>query len=334
MLDYTNFARTPKSIHFVGISGIGMGALAQLCLERGWHVRGSTQAHNAMTHHLMAMGAAITDHHSGENLDVATDCVVYSTAIAQDNPEIQTAHNRGIPVVHRSDLLRALVTPLTTIAISGTHGKTTTTSLLGHVLYAANQDPLIISGGMMGAWNSPVYAGKGPIAIVEADESDQSHIHFSTLSGAILTNVEAEHMDSYGGSLEKLWQSHEKFLGLAQDFAIVCQDANAVTRTRSTLNSNLKAQLRLMATSSVNLASLIYAQSLAQNVPPAIALAVAQQESGISQWTPSGNLVTGTSGEIGVFQIMPATAQGLGVDPTDVDQNISGGISLLSQLYE
>jgi soluble lytic murein transglycosylase-like protein len=89
-----------------------------------------------------------------------------------------------------------------------------------------------------------------------------------------------------------------------------------------------------MATSSVNLASLIYAQSLAQNVPPAIALAVAQQESGISQWTPSGNLVTGTSGEIGVFQLMPATAQGLGVDPTDVDQNISGGISLLSQLYE
>ena len=89
-----------------------------------------------------------------------------------------------------------------------------------------------------------------------------------------------------------------------------------------------------MATASISLASSIYSQALAQNVPPAIALAVAQQESGISQWTPSGNLVTGTSGEVGVFQLMPATAAGLGVDPTDVDQNISGGISLLAQLYE
>ena len=89
-----------------------------------------------------------------------------------------------------------------------------------------------------------------------------------------------------------------------------------------------------MATASISLASSIYSQALAQNVPPAIALAVAQQESGISQWTPNGNLVTGTSGEVGVFQLMPATAAGLGVDPTDVDQNISGGISLLSQLYE
>jgi soluble lytic murein transglycosylase-like protein len=83
----------------------------------------------------------------------------------------------------------------------------------------------------------------------------------------------------------------------------------------------------------VNLASLIYQEALAQNVPPSIALAVAQKESGISQWTPSGNLVTGTSGEVGVFQIMPGTAAGLGVDPADVSQNISGGVSLLAQLY-
>ncbi len=224
-LDYTIFAQTPKRTHFVGISGIGMGALAKLCLDRGWHVRGSTLAHNSMTQQLMELGATIFDRHSEENLDSSTDCVVYSSAITEQNPEIQMARSKNIPVIHRSDLLRAFVAPLPTIAISGTHGKTTTTSLLGHVLYRADRDPLIISGGMMGAWKSPIYPGKGPFAIVEADESDHSHINFPSLSGAILTNVGAEHMDHYGGSLAKLWESYEEFIGLAKDFAIVCQDS-------------------------------------------------------------------------------------------------------------
>ena len=224
-LNYSHFAHQPKRIHFIGISGIGMSALALLCLHRGWSVQGSTIAPNESTQELSTQGARIFFHHDSSHISDDVECVVYSSAITEDNPELQAARARTIPTIHRSDLLRAFTDPLKTIAISGTHGKTTTTSLLGHVLHAGQRDPLIVSGGIMVHWNSPVYPGLGSVSVIEADESDRSHVNFSRLFGAILTNVEPEHMENYGNSFDMMWESFRNFLNLSTDFVSLCGDA-------------------------------------------------------------------------------------------------------------
>ena len=224
-LNYSLFAHQPKRIHFIGISGIGMSALALLCLHRGWWVQGSALFQNESTEQLVALGAQVFLHHDSGHISQDLECVVYSSAISDDHPELQTARSRNIPTIHRSDLLRAFTSPLKTLAISGTHGKTTTTSLLGHVLHTSHMDPLIVSGGMMVHWNSPLYPGTGPFSVIEADESDQSHINFSTLFGAILTNIEPEHMGNYGNCEDNLWHSFRQFLNLSTDFVSICRDA-------------------------------------------------------------------------------------------------------------
>jgi UDP-N-acetylmuramate--alanine ligase len=224
-LNYSLFAHHPKRIHFIGISGIGMSALALLCLHRGWWVQGSALFQNDSTEQLLAQGARVFLYHDSSHISHDLECVVYSSAICDDHPELQTARSRHIPTIHRSDLLRAFASPLKTLAISGTHGKTTTTSLLGHILHTSQQDPLIVSGGMMVRWNSPLYPGTGPFSVIEADESDQSHMNFSALSGAILTNIEPEHMANYGNCMDNLWDSFRHFLNLATDFVSICRDA-------------------------------------------------------------------------------------------------------------
>jgi UDP-N-acetylmuramate--alanine ligase len=224
-LNYSLFAQHPKRIHFIGISGIGMSALALLCLHRGWWVQGSALFQNDSTQQLVAQGAHVFLHHDSGHISPDLECVVYSSAIPHDHPELQTARASHIPTIHRSDLLRAFTSPLKTLAISGTHGKTTTTSLLGHVLHTSQLDPLIVSGGMMVHWNSPLYPGMGPFSVIEADESDHSHINFCTLSGAILTNIEPEHMGNYDNCEDNLWHSFRQFLNLATDFVSLCRDA-------------------------------------------------------------------------------------------------------------
>lgn len=224
-LNYSLFAQHPKPIHFIGISGIGMSALALLCLHRGWRVQGSALFQNDSTDQVAAKGAKVFLHHDSKHISQDLECVVYSSAISDDHPELQTARARNIPTLHRSDLLRAFTSPLKTLAISGTHGKTTTTSLLGHILHASQMDPLIVSGGMMVHWNSPLYPGTGPFAVIESDESDQSHINFCRISGAIVTNIEPEHMENYGNSVDNLWRSFRQFLNLSTDFISLCRDA-------------------------------------------------------------------------------------------------------------
>ena len=224
-LNYSLFAHHPKRIHFIGISGIGMSALALLCLHRGWWVQGSALFQNDSTEQLTAQGALVFLYHDTSHISHDVECVVYSSAISDDHPELQTARSRNIPTIHRSDLLRAFTSPLKTLAISGTHGKTTTTSLLGHILHTSHLDPLIISGGMMVRWNSPLYPGSGPFSVIEADESDQSHINFSNLFGAILTNIEPEHLSNYGNCEDNLRHSFRQFLNLATDFVSICRDA-------------------------------------------------------------------------------------------------------------
>ena len=220
----TNFASTPKKIHFIGIGGIGMSGLASLCLHKGVKVQGSNAGKNASTEKLSSQGVPVFYEHKSGYLDPEVNLVVTSTAIHENNPEWLEAKSKGIPIVHRSTLLQWCVAAQKTLAVSGTHGKTTTTSLLGHVLVSAGLDPLIITGGVMGGYESTIYPGQGDFAVVEADESDKSHVNFQTLMGAIVTNIEAEHMDHYKGSFSLLCDSFVRFLSLSSEFGIVCGD--------------------------------------------------------------------------------------------------------------
>ena len=220
----TSFAPHPKKIHFIGIGGIGMSGLASLCLHKGLKVQGSNAGKNASTEKLSGQGVSIFYEHKSGYLESEIDLVVLSTAIDKNNPEWVEAHSKGIPIIHRSTLLQWCVENHKTLAISGTHGKTTTTSLLGYVMVSAHLDPLVITGGVMGGYDSTIYPGQGEFAVVEADESDKSHVNFNTLMGAIVTNIEAEHMDYYKGSFSSLCDSFVRFLSLALDFGIVCGD--------------------------------------------------------------------------------------------------------------
>lgn len=223
LTDYSSFASIPKRIHFIGIGGIGMSSLAQLCINKGWFVQGSNIGHSKIMNDLKGQGALVFSEHQSGRVGNNVDVVVVSSAIKADNPELQDAYASGLTVMHRSQFLRNLVQNRDVIAVTGTHGKTTTTSLLGHVLINSGCDPLIISGGVMTAHNSTIHDGHGQFAVVEADESDKSHINFQRLYGGIVTNIEAEHMENYF-SMDSLLEGFKKFLEICSNFAVVCGD--------------------------------------------------------------------------------------------------------------
>lgn len=212
-----------KKIHFVGIGGIGMSGLAKICLSSGIQVQGSNIGiEHPLLQALGQQGASLFNGHSTGRLE-GVECVVLSSAIHPENPEVLEAQALGLPIKHRSQFMKELLTPYQTIAISGTHGKTTTTSLMGRVLDESQADPLIISGGIMEDYGSNVRLGKGPWAVVEADESDKSLINFFSLYGAIVTNIEEEHMENYG-SLQALLDVFRQFLQTPSHFVVACGD--------------------------------------------------------------------------------------------------------------
>lgn len=197
-----------KKIHFIGIGGIGMSGLAHILHDRGCHVSGSDQSISGNTERLKKAGIEVFHEHNPSNLK-GKDIVVISTDIKETNPELKEARALGLPILHRSNILEILSMDCQTIAISGTHGKTTTTALTGWVFAKAGLDPLVINGGIMNAWGSNVKMGKGKWCIAEADESDGS---FLKLPGefALITNIDPDHMDYYG-SIEELHAAFEKF---------------------------------------------------------------------------------------------------------------------------
>lgn len=206
----------------MGIGGIGMSALARICLARGYSVQGSDIGSYGATA-LIACGARVFQGHEGERLDASVSAVVVSSAISRENPEWQEAMSLGIPVYHRSVFLRKLVSPHKTIAISGAHGKTTTTSLMGWLLDRAGYDPLIICGGIMNNYGSNVRCGNGEWAIVEADESDCSHLNFDALEISVALNVEPEHMETYG-TFDTLLKTFVQFIQKPVRTSVVCMD--------------------------------------------------------------------------------------------------------------
>jgi UDP-N-acetylmuramate--alanine ligase len=210
-------------IHFVGIGGIGMSGIAEVLHNLGYRVQGSDLAESANTRRLKGLGIAVMIGHAAENLDRA-EVVVVSSAVKPDNPEAVAARARRLPVVRRAEMLAELMRLKWSIAIAGTHGKTTTTSMIGALLETAGLDPTVINGGIINAYGTNTRLGAGDWMAVEADESDGT---FTRLPAriAIVTNIDPEHLDFYG-NFAALQQAFETFIGNIPfyGFAVLCID--------------------------------------------------------------------------------------------------------------
>jgi len=213
-----------KRVHFVGIGGAGMSGIAEVLLNLGYTVTGSDLAANAATLRLVSLGAQVTVGHAPANIDGA-DAVVVSTAVKSDNPEVTAARARRIPVVPRALMLAELMRLKRGIAVAGTHGKTTTTSLVASVLAEAGLDPTYVIGGRLTASASNARLGAGEYIVVEADESDASFLHLQPVA-AVVTNIDADHMETYQHDFARLKQAFVAFLQNLPFYgsAIVCVD--------------------------------------------------------------------------------------------------------------
>lgn len=216
--------RRVRRIHFIGIGGAGMGGIAEVLANEGYQISGSDIANNRVTEHLAALGADIHVGHKAENVHGAS-VVVVSTAIHADNPEIIAARELRIPVVRRAEMLAELMRYRHGIAIAGTHGKTTTTSLIASVYAQAGADPTFVIGGLLNSAGTNARLGTSRYLIAEADESDASFLHLQPLV-AVVTNIEADHMDTYGGDFTKLRATFLEFLHNLPFYglAVVCID--------------------------------------------------------------------------------------------------------------
>ncbi len=199
-----------KHIHCLGIGGIGVSALAELLLKKGYHVSGSDLAENNNTARLQAMGAAIQFDHQGNEIAKA-DAVVYSSAIQSDNRELQIAQQHHLRLVKRGQLLGELMSYYFSLAVCGAHGKTTTSAMLANAFVTAGCDPSFSVGGVLRNFNGPAELGQSKYFIAEADESDASLL-FMRPNVAIVTNIDADHLETYHGSFDELKQTYLKFL--------------------------------------------------------------------------------------------------------------------------
>ncbi len=213
-----------KHIHFVGIGGAGMSGIAEVLLNLGYRISGSDVADSATTRRLEALGASVAIGHAAANIDGA-DCVVTSTAVRGDNPEVIAARGRRVPVVPRALMLAELMKLKQGIAIAGTHGKTTTTSLVASVLAAGGLDPTFVIGGRLVSAGANARLGTGEYIVVEADESDASFLNLSPMV-AVITNIDADHMETYGHDFARLKQAFVEFTQRLSFYgaAVLCID--------------------------------------------------------------------------------------------------------------
>ena len=213
-----------KNIHFIGIGGSGMSGIAEVLINLGFQVSGSDLASNSVTARLVAAGATVYQGHQKENL-IDADVVVVSSAVNESNPEVMEARIRKIPVVPRALMLAELMRFRQGIAVAGTHGKTTTTSLLASILAEAGMDPTYVIGGKLESANANAKLGTGEYIVAEADESDASFLHLTPVM-AVVTNIDADHMDTYEHSFEKLKTAFVDFLQQLPfwGMAVVCVD--------------------------------------------------------------------------------------------------------------
>ena len=218
-----------RRIHFVGIGGVGMSGIAEVLCNLGYSVSGSDKADNATTRRLAALGARIDRGHDATNV-ADVDVLVVSSAIKSDNPELIAARERRIPIVPRAEMLGELMRFRRGIAIAGTHGKTTTTSLMASVLAEAGLDPTFVIGGQLIAAGANARLGTGEYLVAEADESDGSFLLLSPVI-AIVTNIDADHLENYDGDFERVKKAFADFLHRLPFYgvAVLCVDDDNVS---------------------------------------------------------------------------------------------------------
>src|SRR5436309_4031721 len=216
-----------KHVHFVGIGGIGMSGIAEVLLNLGYKVSGSDVRTTAITDRLERLGATIFPRHIAQNVSGA-HVVVTSSAVRTDNPEIQEAEHHKIPVIPRAEMLAELARLKYSITVAGTHGKTTTTSMIATVLDRAGLDPTVVVGGILNTIGSNARLGKGDFIVLEADESDRSFLLLSPTI-AVVTNIEADHLDRYR-DLEDIQAAFLSFINKVPFYgaAILCLDEPGV----------------------------------------------------------------------------------------------------------
>lgn len=202
--------RQIKKIHFIGIGGAGMGGIAEVLHNKGYTITGSDLSHNSMTAHLESLGINIVFNHNAANVN-ESDAVVITSAIDESNPELLAAKQKEIPVVRRAEMLAELMRFGHSIAVAGTHGKTTTTSILASIIATAGLDPTFVIGGKLNSIGTNAKLGQGDYFIAEADESDASFLHLSPVI-SIVTNIDRDHMTTYGGDFSNLQKVFVDFL--------------------------------------------------------------------------------------------------------------------------
>lgn len=218
-----------KKLHFVGIGGIGMSGIAEILLDQGFKISGSDRALSDVTDRLQALGAVIYEGHRAENIAEDVDTVVYSSAVAPDNPELLEAYRRKIPVVRRAEMLAEIMRLKYGIGIAGTHGKTTTTSMVGLILMEGGLDPTVVVGGKLsGLGGTNARLGRGEFIVVEADEFDRSFLSI-TPTIAVLTTLETDHLDCYR-DLDDIKSAFVQFANKVPfyGFIVLCLDEPAL----------------------------------------------------------------------------------------------------------
>jgi UDP-N-acetylmuramate--alanine ligase len=243
-----------RRVHFVGIGGAGMSGIAEVLHNLGYEVSGSDKADSAVTRHLHSLGIKIHKKHAAKNVAKA-DAVVVSGAIKADNPEILAARERRLPVVPRAEMLGELMRFRRGIAVAGTHGKTTTTSLIASVLAEGGLDPTFVIGGQLLAAGTHARLGTGDYLVAEADESDGSFLMLNPVI-AIVTNIDADHLENYGGDFAQVKKAFDDFLHrlpfygvavLCADDAEVAELARATTRRTLMYGTDTSADVRASA---------------------------------------------------------------------------------------
>ena len=219
-----------KHIYFIGIGGVGMSGIAEVLLNLGYQVSGSDLQASKITERLKSAGAVIFQGHQAHQVDDA-HVVVTSTAVSPDNPEVVRARELRIPIIPRAEMLAELMRFRFGIAIAGTHGKTTTTSLVASILAEGGMDPTFVIGGKLNSAGTNAKLGASKYLVAEADESDASFLHLQPMI-SVVTNIEADHMDTYGGDFEKLKSTFNEFLHQLPFYglAVLCIDDDVVAQ--------------------------------------------------------------------------------------------------------
>jgi UDP-N-acetylmuramate--alanine ligase len=248
-----------KRVHFVGIGGAGMSGIAEVLANQGYQVSGSDLAASSVTRRLAGMGVRIAIGHEAGNI-AGADAVVVSTAVPADNPEVAAAREHGIPVVPRALMLAELMRLKQGIAVAGTHGKTTTTSLIASVLAEGGLDPTFVIGGRLLAADANARLGRGDFLVAEADESDASFLYLSPVI-AVVTNIDADHMETYGHDFARLKRAFVDFVQRLPFYgvAVLCVDDPNVRAIRADIAKpvvtyGLAADAELRATDVANVA--------------------------------------------------------------------------------